>query len=209
MEAHIVSGKPDGPRYRPLPREEVNHPDNLLLLCPNDHARVDKQDSYYSEEELRRIRRDHEQWVQRLGSHIPQVLIRDPEAGLPVLVHRMATGTQLLAASGGGHAMQTSQPERLDADEVELLASFLQNVFDWSELWDELEPGARLPAEYELTQQLDELLENGFLVYAGVRPQVLEGGAYSPTGWRVVVVVVLRVDDPSITDETIVVSFSS
>jgi len=99
MEAHIVSGKPGGPRYRPLPPEEVDDPDNLILLCPNDHARVDKQDSHYREKELRRIKREHELWVRRLGSHVPQVRIRDPKAGIPMLVHRMATGTQLMAAA--------------------------------------------------------------------------------------------------------------
>jgi hypothetical protein len=203
MEAHIVSGKSGGPRYRPLPSEEVDDPDNLILLCPNDHARVDKQDSAYSEEELRRIKSEHELWVRRLGSHVPQVRLRDPDAGKPMLVHRMATGTQLMAAAGGSHAMRTSQPERLEADEVELLADFLQNVSDWSELWNGLGPGERLRAEYELTQDLDDLLEKGFLVYAGVRRQVLEGGMGPPANWWLVIIVVVRSGDGEISDERI------
>lgn len=47
-----------------------------------------------------------------------------------MVVHRVATGAQLMGAAGDSEAMQTSQPERLNADEVDLLASFLQNVFD-------------------------------------------------------------------------------
>lgn len=63
MEAHIVSTKPDGPRYRPLEPEEVDDPENLILLCPTDHAVVDKQESHYSEDQLRQIKSAHELWV--------------------------------------------------------------------------------------------------------------------------------------------------
>ena len=114
-----------------------------------------------------------------------------------------------MGAAGDGEAMQTSQPDRLRADEVDLLASFLQNVFDWSELWSELGPGDRLRAEHHVTQELDELLEAGFVVYAGVRLQVLEGGVGSPIRWRLVVVVVFRSEASEIRDERIVLPISS
>ena len=51
-ECHIVSEKPDGPRYRPLELAQVNAYDNLILLCPSDHEIVDKQPLHYSEERL-------------------------------------------------------------------------------------------------------------------------------------------------------------
>ena len=198
MEAHIVSGKEDGPRYRALELEQVDGPENLIILCPTCHTVVDKQDSHYSEDELRRIKREHEQWVRRLGSYTPQVRIRDPHAGKPTIVHRVATGGQLMSVAGGSEAMQTSQPDRLTADEVDLLASFLQDVSDWSELWIELGLGERLRAEQTLTQELDDLLDAGFVVYAGTRPQVLEGGVGPPMGWRLVVILIRRAED----DET-------
>jgi hypothetical protein len=192
MEAHIVSDKPDGPRYRPLEPDQVDDPENLILLCPTHHAIVDKQDSHYTEDQLRRIKREHEQWARQLGSHTPQVRIRDPHAGKPTILHRLATGAQLMGVAGGSAAMQTSQPDRLITEEVDLLASFLQDVSDWSDLWAELGPGERLRAEHKVTQELDELLEAGFVVYAGTRPQVIEGGVGPPMGWRLVVLLIVR-----------------
>jgi hypothetical protein len=208
MEAHIVSAKVDGPRYRPIPPEDVDDPDNLILLCPTDHTIVDKQKSHYREDELRRIKGEHEAWVRRIGSTTPpQVRIRDPQKGMPMIVHRVATGAQLMNASGGMEAMQTSQPDRLSAEEVELVADFLQNIFDWSELWDEIGPGERVRVEHGITGDLDELLEAGFVVYAGTRPQVLEGGIGGRASWNLAVVIVFRVDDGEIRDERLVLPF--
>jgi hypothetical protein len=61
-----------------------------------------------------------------------------------------------LGVVGGSHAMQQEKPEILADDEFELLAAFLQNVFDCSEIWSELEPAARMRAERETTKELEE-----------------------------------------------------
>jgi hypothetical protein len=62
-EAHIVSSREDGPRYRPLEAHEVDDLDNFILLCPEDHTVVDKQVDSYPEDDLRRRKREHEEWV--------------------------------------------------------------------------------------------------------------------------------------------------
>jgi hypothetical protein len=72
-------------------------------------------------------------------------------------------------------------------------------VSDWSELWNELGPGERLRAEHAVTQELDDLLEAGFVVYAGTRPQVLDGGVCPTMSWRLVVILILRAEDDEAT----------
>jgi hypothetical protein len=47
-EAHIVSEKPNGPRFRPMPTKEVDSYANLLHLCPSDHKIVDEQVTRYT-----------------------------------------------------------------------------------------------------------------------------------------------------------------
>jgi len=49
-EAHIVSEEPNGPRFRPILRNEGNSYANLLLLCPTDHKIVDEQVTRYMEQ---------------------------------------------------------------------------------------------------------------------------------------------------------------
>ena len=52
-EAHIVSEEPNGPRFRPMPRKEVDSYTNLLLLCPSDHKIVGEQVNRYTEQNRR------------------------------------------------------------------------------------------------------------------------------------------------------------
>jgi len=62
--AHIVAHSNDGPRGDPaFPAHLRDKYDNLILLCPLCHDIIDAQDSKYSVEQLRRIKKDHEQWV--------------------------------------------------------------------------------------------------------------------------------------------------
>lgn len=195
MEAHIVSAKCGGPRYRPLEPSEVDDPENLILLCPTHHAVVDKQDSQYSESQLQQIKRKHERWVRDRGMDTRQLRIRDPHADQPTIVHRVLSGSQVMGVAGGSAAMQTSTPDRLTPEELDLVAPFLQNVADWSDLWGELGPGERLRAEHEITEELDDLLAAGFVIYVGRRPQVLEGGIDGALSWRLAVLTVVRIQE--------------
>src|SRR5438270_3898437 len=61
-EAHIVSEEPNGPRFRPMPKNEVDTYDNLILLCSTDHKIVDEQVAYYTEQRLQSLKREREQW---------------------------------------------------------------------------------------------------------------------------------------------------
>lgn len=62
-EAHIRSGRVDGPRHQiGFPDTEIDTYRNLLLLCPTHHAIVDKENGKaYSVEDLEAMRETHEQ----------------------------------------------------------------------------------------------------------------------------------------------------
>lgn len=69
-EAHIRSGKEEGPRYDPAyPKDMVDGYQNLLLLCPTHHTIIDKGDGRgFSIDELVRMKQDHELSInQRIG----------------------------------------------------------------------------------------------------------------------------------------------
>jgi tetratricopeptide (TPR) repeat protein len=53
-----------GPRGADASEEDINGYDNLLLLCPNHHKEVDGHRNAYPIERLRKIKADHEAWVQ-------------------------------------------------------------------------------------------------------------------------------------------------
>ena len=196
-ECHIVSPSPDGPRYRPMPTEQVHGYGNLILLCPTDHARVDTQIGEFTEEMLLAIKHAHDEWVARLPG-LPEIRVRIRHLDKPVVLHVMETGQQLMSFVGGAHGLEHSYPEPADRQEAELLAGFLSGVEDWSMIWDELGAGQRIEPAFEITEAIRNLLEAGFVVYCGRRSGVIEGGLGGSSSWEVCVLQIFRADDHQI-----------
>ena len=61
-ECHIISSKINGPRHKPN-IDDYDISDNLILLCRNHHKEIDELTDTYSEELLRYIKLNHENWV--------------------------------------------------------------------------------------------------------------------------------------------------
>src|SRR5260370_1164180 len=133
-EAHIVSEEPNGPRFRPMPRKEVDAYANLLLLCPSDHKIVDEQVTYYTEQRLQTLKHEHEQWVKdRVSSTIPAIKIRDPEAGKPVLLQRIDTGKELMNVLPHTLAAHHANPQPRTISTSALMGEFFQNATDYTD----------------------------------------------------------------------------
>ena len=198
-EAHIVSEEPNGPRFRPMPRKEVDAYANLLLLCPSDHKIVDEQVTYYTEQRLQTLKREHEQWVKdRVSSTIPAITIRDPEAGKPVMLQRIDTGKELMNVLAHTLAAHHDNPEPGSIEEAELIGEFFQNTTDYIDIWDDIEPSGRIQAEFSMSGELTRLHEAGLAVYVGVKNHIIEGGVKAPEPWPVAYIVIRRRDDESI-----------
>lgn len=91
--AHIVAHGDKGPRADPtLAKADRDKYENLILLCPNDHTLVDKQDSTYKADDLRSWKRDHELWVfERLREEVPDVGFAELEVVTAALVNVSVT----------------------------------------------------------------------------------------------------------------------
>jgi len=199
VEAHIVSGRPGGPRFRPLASAEVDRYDNLLLLCPNDHTRVDRQLTHFSEERLREIKAEHEKWAKERQQQSPRLRLRDAKPGVPTKVVPIATAADLLRIVDDIHTLNYSKPDDLADNELELIGSFLQEMTDWMDvLGMGSEPRARFDAERDLRRGLEEVQSGGFVLFGGTRQQILEGGIGPPESWRTGVLVVERARDASL-----------
>ena len=65
-QAHIVGDKQDAPRGKSmLSEQERNSYPNLILLCPNHHAIIDKSPDDWPVEKLYVAKAQHELWVQQ------------------------------------------------------------------------------------------------------------------------------------------------
>lgn len=63
--AHIIGESVNGPRGNsPLSLTERNQVDNLILLCNTHHQLIDSQPETYPVAVLRRMKQEHEEWVE-------------------------------------------------------------------------------------------------------------------------------------------------
>jgi len=68
---HIEGLNPDSARYNPhLTNEESNSIENLILLCPNHHSLIDRDDDVYTVERLRDMKATHETHVKEQMSQV-------------------------------------------------------------------------------------------------------------------------------------------
>jgi hypothetical protein len=62
--AHIVARSPTGPRGdSSFPKDKLDTYENLILLCPTCHTKIDKQPNKYPVELLHEIKEKHEIWA--------------------------------------------------------------------------------------------------------------------------------------------------
>ncbi|ANZ39124.1 hypothetical protein BBK82_26650 [Lentzea guizhouensis] len=64
-QAHIAGKEPTSARHGECDPDVVDHYENLILLCGDDHTRIDKQPLHYTRELILRIKQDHERRVER------------------------------------------------------------------------------------------------------------------------------------------------
>ena len=170
QECHIVARSLAGPRGEAEPRGDVDGIDNLVLLCANCHVLVDSQSEKWTPPAVRALKRDHEQMVSRTPA-VPSspfsFEIRGREK--PITISRLTTGDEVLALLGRGYSRMHNTPPRMSSTQREKVGAFLQNAFDWSEIADEIGPRGELEAGGQLQEELDDLADEGILVY-GARP---------------------------------------
>ncbi|MDB2656494.1 HNH endonuclease [Crocinitomicaceae bacterium] len=90
-ECHIISAKPNGPRHK-AGFGEYDSVDNLILLCRNHHREIDELTDSYTEELLRYMKMNHENWVQKT---IKDAIETEKEEA-PRFLIRVTSGKELM-----------------------------------------------------------------------------------------------------------------
>jgi len=199
-ECHIISGETNGPRHDPsYPAEKIDSYENLMLLCRVHHKLVDDQLSTFTTEILRQIKNDHEIWVKSKLSEnqkLKPLRLRRIKKNIPDFLVRVTTGKQLVDLLSGTYAFSMEHDELCTEEEVNLIGGFFQELRDFLDMIDEMEPIDRVRGTYSLTQLIQEVEQNGFFVFAGREIQILEGGiSDEPSNWPIALVRILRNDN--------------
>lgn len=202
-ECHIISGDINGPRHdSSYPANKIDSYENLMLLCRVHHKMVDDQPSTFIAEILRQIKNNHEILIaEKLSERkkIKPVRLRRIKKNIPDFLLRVTTGKQLFDLINGTYASYMDHDELSNEEEVVLIGGFFQELQDWMDLSDSMEPLDRVKGAYRLTQLIHEVEQNNFYVFAGREIQILEGGiSDDPSNWPVALIRVLRNDNREI-----------
>ncbi len=171
--------------------------ENLILLCPSDHALVDMAVAEFSAQILREIKAAHESWWSGQAATSRPEPVR-VHRGAPTPLVRIRTGRELLGiVAGAEESSLDGTPET--QEEVDLIAGFIQELHDASEIWDDIEPGNRLQYYFDVDSQIRTLETEGWGVFATRTRGTIAGGVMSvPSSWDCAYVRVIRLDSPDI-----------
>ena len=193
-ECHIHSKAADGPRYKtPEPFSDMDCYENLLLLCRIHHKLVDDQPNTFTADNLRSMKDIHERWVKLTLT--PK--IKDKETPQVTFLSRIKSGKQLMDVADT-MAIILDHDEPKTEVEMERIASFLQNIQDWENIWSDLDSGEHVKAEFGLSKEISEIEALGYMIFATTQQRKMKFGNKIET-WPVGVVTVVRSTNPAIT----------
>jgi len=154
-ECHIISASPSGPRHEKYC--DYDSYDNLILLCRNHHKEIDDCSNLkkYTKDKLCNIKKEHEDWVRQQLSNSPSFL------------KIVETGAELVSIlSNCTLACYKSNDELKDIEEVDFIGGIWQEIFDFADVYFELEPIEITRKEFVFSQMIKELKTKGFAIYA-------------------------------------------
>jgi len=174
-ECHIVSPVRGGPRAG-VAVDDLDGYENLILLCPNDHRRIDSLVNEYSRERPLAMKRAHENWVSTTlatsDGLSPLTILR----AQPAARRYLATAQELLSIVVSAEESSLDHETIETEEDLDLVAGFLQLVHDHAEMWDDYEPAFRIRVTFELDRELNTLKEQGWLVFGARAHGKLRGG---------------------------------
>lgn len=198
-ECHIISKQKNGPRYHPDHGIKLDNYENLILLCKTHHILIDNDPEEYSVEKLKKIKKDHEDWVNKvLGKGaIRYINSSEEKEKIDEFLPRILSGQEIVNIVQGALFYDYSNCELNTQEEVDLIGAFAEALQDYGDILDELGVGQRIEVEYLLKNMLEDIETKGFFVFGSRMKKRLKLCNVDDM-WDIAVVRVLRQDDPSI-----------
>lgn len=147
------------------------------------------------------MKANHVKWVESKlqdQPEVPPVRIRRIKSEILTQLPAVQSGKELLNLAIGCHGSYPDYSDDLDNQETDLVGGFIRNVSDWADLADGLDPIERIRATKSLDEEIKTLKELGFMVFAAVENQRMEGGIGGSSTFRVLHLSIKRKSDPSV-----------
>ena len=165
-ECHIVSSQNEGPRHVDN-YGDFDVFDNLILLCRNHHKIIDDAANLprFTIEELSRIKKDHEDWVNQ------NLSVQQGE------FYWIINSGYLLSSIVSNNPLWFCKrnDELVNGEEADLVGGFWQELTDFADVSYELEPSATTKQELVFSDMIKQLDQNGFqLLFREIKGRILK-----------------------------------
>ena len=165
-ECHIVSSQNKGPRHVDN-YGDFDVFDNLILLCRNHHKIIDDAANLprFTIEELLRIKKDHEDWVNQ------NLSVQQGE------FYWIINSGNLLSSIVSNNPLWFCKrnDELVNGEEADLVGGFWQELTDFADVSYELEPSATTKQELVFSDMIKLLDQNGFqLLFREIKDRMLK-----------------------------------
>ena len=204
QECHIISSKTNGPRgNQNLHCLDFDDFENLLLLCANDHTRIDTLSEIYSVEKLIKLKKSHEEWVKTTLSVDPLTFTND-KFKISSLI-KVESGSELIKLVDGAHAFMFDNDVLKTKEEVELIPPLLDLLKDYGDVLDLMGFTEKAELGIELNDSIKKIEKLGFQIFGLKRNVRLRNEKKQDMGrWDMSTIVIVRNDHPGIIDSFLI-----
>jgi len=192
-ECHIISSKPKGPRHKPNLGDYDDY-DNLLLLCRNHHKQIDELTETYTEELIRYIKTNHENWVKNTLNNS----IKTENTDKPKLLRRITSGKELFSIVNDSMAQRTDYDDPKNNEESEFIGGVLQSLIDYGDIASMVEPYEQVKMASQLGDLIKDIEEFGFYLFADKSLELMNFQNGDKEKWNIATFLLRRKTNPEI-----------
>lgn len=191
-ECHIISSRTNGPRYKEGLSDYDTY-DNLLLLCANHHKEIDTLTDTHTEELLRYIKTNHENWVS-------STLDNSIKKSKPRFIYRITSGKELSNILSDIHGYKIDYDEPDTQKEADYIGGVLQSLIDYGDLMSMTTMGQndKVQIGFTLNTFLSDIENKGFFLFADKNIEEIKHDDETVNNWSIVTLLIRRKDNEEI-----------
>jgi hypothetical protein len=206
QECHIVSEAKTGPRANSDFENDYDGFENLLLLCANDHKKIDESTDSYPVEKLKKLKRKHELWVKETLERDVTTFANDKLniKSLPLI----KSGKELIGIIQGAQMSDFDNEELKTSLEAKKVGDIFDTLLEYIDILGDLTYSDINQIGIDLNNDITELKELGFLIFGMKRQINLKNSNNKDLGnYETASIVIVRKDNPSIVSDFLIAKF--
>jgi hypothetical protein len=205
-ECHIISSKSKGPRGEIAFGGDFDAYENLLLLCANDHKKIDELTKVYTVEKLQLAKATHEAWVKSTLEKDVTAFAND-KANIKSLP-KITSGKQIVDIINGAHLFDFDHDEVETKEEASAIGELFGDLKDCGDIISDMSYTDVVELGLRYNDEIERLNGLGFVLFGLRRRLRLHDGKKDDMGIFISAsLVAVRFDNPAIVDNFLIAKF--